>query len=398
MTPWLLIPYYDHGPAILVVIDSLESAGLPASSSTTAAAPRRARCSPSSKPGTPGSRCTATRGTVARAARSRPVTGWRPQRGATHALQLDADGQHEAADVPRFLDAMRKHPDALVLGAPIFDESVPTSRLYGRQLSRALVWLFTLSFDVRDPLCGFRGVPLEPTLRLLDRMPLGDHMDFDPELAVRLIWDGLVVGTSRPACATRRAGSPTSTSWWTTSGSRGSTRASARASCAAPPASSRGGGGREPGAPGTRRARAPLGRDAPDRARARAPAGAHALRRRGRAQSALFRRADGRVPAWVALEWMAQCVAAHGGLVARALGEPVRPGLFLGTRGVRLRADDFGAEEVLEVRARHLRGELGLVAFACSLVRSGEAEAVAEGNLSVYVVDRIESLRSRALP
>lgn len=114
------------------------------------------------------------------------------------------------------------------------------------------------------------------------------------------------------------------------------------------------------------------------------------------AESALFRRADGRVPAWVALEWMAQCVAAHGGLVARALGEPVRPGLFLGSRGVRLRTDDFGPDEVLEVRARHLRGELGLVAFACSLSRPGEGEPVAEGNLSVYVVDRIESLRERA--
>ena len=116
------------------------------------------------------------------------------------------------------------------------------------------------------------------------------------------------------------------------------------------------------------------------------------------ARSALFRRPDGRVPAWVALEWMAQCVAAHGGLVARALGEPVRPGLFLGTRGVRLRADDFGPEEVLEVCARHLRGDLGLVAFACRLSRPGEEEPLAEGNLSVYVVDRIESLRSRALP
>ena len=110
------------------------------------------------------------------------------------------------------------------------------------------------------------------------------------------------------------------------------------------------------------------------------------------ARSALFARADGRVPAWVALEWMAQCVAAHGGLVGHALGLPVRPGLFLGTRGVRLRADDFGADESLEVCARHLRGELGLVSFACRLERPGETEPLAEGNLSVYVVERIEQL------
>jgi predicted hotdog family 3-hydroxylacyl-ACP dehydratase len=113
------------------------------------------------------------------------------------------------------------------------------------------------------------------------------------------------------------------------------------------------------------------------------------------ARSALFARGDGRVPAWVALEWMAQCVAAHGGLVARALGLPVRPGLFLGTRGVSFAADDFGSEEVLEVCARHLRGELGLVSFACRLERPGEGAALAEGSLSVFVVERIEELLAR---
>jgi predicted hotdog family 3-hydroxylacyl-ACP dehydratase len=114
------------------------------------------------------------------------------------------------------------------------------------------------------------------------------------------------------------------------------------------------------------------------------------------ARSALFAREGGRVPAFVALEWMAQCVAAHGGLVARALGLPARPGLFLGTRGVRLSADDFAADDVYEVCARHLRGELGLVSFACRLERPGDAEPLAEGNLSVYVVERIEDLLPRA--
>jgi predicted hotdog family 3-hydroxylacyl-ACP dehydratase len=85
-------------------------------------------------------------------------------------------------------------------------------------------------------------------------------------------------------------------------------------------------------------------------------------------------------------------VAAHGGLVGHALGLPVRPGLFLGTRGVRLHVDDFAFDESLEVCARHLRGELGLVSFACRLVRPGATEPLAEGNLSVYVVERIEQL------
>lgn len=114
-------------------------------------------------------------------------------RGYSHVIHLDADGQHGTADVPRFLGAMAAHPEALVLGAPRFDASVNKARLVMRQLSRGFVWLSTLSFAVEDPLVGFRGVPLEPTLALLDRVRTGDHMEFEPELAVRLVWDGVPV-------------------------------------------------------------------------------------------------------------------------------------------------------------------------------------------------------------
>lgn len=193
MTPWIVIPCFEHGPALRGVIASLERFGLPAIVVDDGSGPE-------------------TRSILDELAAAHPwlevhhharnqgkgvavTTGYRlaAERGASHALQLDADGQHEAADVPRFLEAMAKHPDALVLGVPVFDASVPRSRLYGRQISRALVWLFTLSFDVRDPLCGFRGIPLAPVLRLLERGALGAHMDFDPELVVRLYWEGIEV-------------------------------------------------------------------------------------------------------------------------------------------------------------------------------------------------------------
>jgi glycosyltransferase involved in cell wall biosynthesis len=115
------------------------------------------------------------------------------KRGFSHAIQLDADGQHDARDVPRFVDAIDGNPDALVLGAPVFDASVPKGRLYGRQLSRFMVWLTTLSLEVSDPLCGFRGIPLAPTLDLLGRTRMGQHMEFDPQLVIRLCWRGLPV-------------------------------------------------------------------------------------------------------------------------------------------------------------------------------------------------------------
>jgi glycosyltransferase involved in cell wall biosynthesis len=114
-------------------------------------------------------------------------------RGFTHVVQLDADGQHDASDVGRFLQAMAARPDALVVGQPVFDASAPKSRLWGRKLSVWLVALATLSRRIGDPLCGFRGVPLAPVLRLLDHVELGDHMEFEPDLAVRLVWDGTPV-------------------------------------------------------------------------------------------------------------------------------------------------------------------------------------------------------------
>jgi glycosyltransferase involved in cell wall biosynthesis len=193
VTPWLVIPCYDHGPALRGVVDALAHLRLPGLvvDDGSGAETRAALAALAVRhPWLEVHRHESNRGKGGALA-----TGYRlaAARGATHALQLDADGQHDVADVPRFLDAMQKQPDALVLGVPLFDASVPKSRLYGRQISRALVWLFTLSFDVRDPLCGFRGVPLEPTLRLLERVRLGERMDFDPELAVRLVWDGLDV-------------------------------------------------------------------------------------------------------------------------------------------------------------------------------------------------------------
>ena len=120
-------------------------------------------------------------------------TGYRlaARAGFSHAIQLDADGQHDAADVKRFLEEIARDPGALILGSPIFDASAPKSRLYGRQLSRAMVWLSTLSFDITDPLCGFRGIPLAETVALIDSVETGDAMEFDPELVIRLHWRGL---------------------------------------------------------------------------------------------------------------------------------------------------------------------------------------------------------------
>ncbi|WP_211163575.1 glycosyltransferase family 2 protein [Azoarcus taiwanensis] len=111
--------------------------------------------------------------------------------GCTHALQIDADGQHELRDVPRFLDASRTHPEALVCGVPEYDTSVPKGRLYGRYVTHVWVWIETLSFEIRDSMCGFRVYPLAPMSRLMREERLGTRMDFDIEVLVRLVWRGV---------------------------------------------------------------------------------------------------------------------------------------------------------------------------------------------------------------
>lgn len=115
------------------------------------------------------------------------------QLGFSHALQIDADGQHRSADLPRFLDAAQAHPKALITGTPQYDASVPKGRLYGRYLTHVWVWINTLSLDIRDSMCGFRVYPLASTLAIIDRVALGNRMEFDCEILVRLHWQGIPI-------------------------------------------------------------------------------------------------------------------------------------------------------------------------------------------------------------
>ncbi|MFM4930813.1 glycosyltransferase family 2 protein [Aeromonas dhakensis] len=111
--------------------------------------------------------------------------------GFSHALQVDADGQHDLTDLPALLAEARQHPAALVSGRPLYDDSVPKGRLYGRYITHVWVWIETLSFAIKDSMCGFRVYPLAPTCALLERVTLGRRMDFDTEVMVRLHWAGV---------------------------------------------------------------------------------------------------------------------------------------------------------------------------------------------------------------
>lgn len=190
MNPCLLIPIYNHGGTILGVLHSLADANLPCliiddgSDQTTRRALQRAV---EKFPWVTVTRLPENKGRGA-ALRHGYRAAW--AQGYSHVVQLDADGQHEATDVSRFLEVARQCPQALVLGAPLFDASAPRVRLIGRRISRFWVHVETLSLAIADPLCGFRCFPLGPTIDLLTRTRCGDRMEFDPQIAVRWAWEG----------------------------------------------------------------------------------------------------------------------------------------------------------------------------------------------------------------
>jgi len=110
------------------------------------------------------------------------------------------------------------------------------------------------------------------------------------------------------------------------------------------------------------------------------------------AGSRLFAEADGRVPVWLGLEYMAQCIAVHGGLAARSLAEPPRPGLFLGTRRAEFETAFFELDQGLHVTALHHRGEVGLVAFDCEVRAAVGGGPLVKGRMNVYIVEDWKAL------
>ncbi len=112
------------------------------------------------------------------------------QAGYSHVLQIDADGQHCTADIGKFIACAKQHPDCVICGYPVFDDSVPKLRLYARYLTHVWVWINTLSMAIKDSMCGFRVYPLPAVMHLLAHQQIGKRMNFDTEVLVRLYWQG----------------------------------------------------------------------------------------------------------------------------------------------------------------------------------------------------------------
>ncbi len=195
MIPCALVPSHDHWQSLAVVVAGLRANGLPVlviddGSGREAAAHIAALHDPAG--GVQVFRLEANQGKGGAV-----IEGFRraAAAGFTHAVQVDADNQHDLAALPLLLAEARAYPGALISGRPEFDMSMPTGRRIGRNLTHFWVWIETLSFSIPDSMCGFRVYPLAPALALLEVERVGRRMDFDTEIVVRLHWRGVEVRT-----------------------------------------------------------------------------------------------------------------------------------------------------------------------------------------------------------
>jgi glycosyltransferase involved in cell wall biosynthesis len=111
--------------------------------------------------------------------------------GYTHAMTMDADGQHPTDKIRKFMAASAANPGALILGQPVFDASAPRVRVHGRKLSNWCAELETLGAGIGDSLYGFRVYPIALLREIMEQQPWMRRFDFDAEAAVRLCWRGV---------------------------------------------------------------------------------------------------------------------------------------------------------------------------------------------------------------
>lgn len=74
--------------------------------------------------------------------------------GAKTIILMDADGQHDPAEIPKFLKLLKKND--IVFGTRYIGEGMPFWRLLGnRLLNKACAWLYSLKLN--DIWCGYRA-------------------------------------------------------------------------------------------------------------------------------------------------------------------------------------------------------------------------------------------------
>ena len=98
---------------------------------------------------------------------------------------------------------------------------------------------------------------------------------------------------------------------------------------------------------------------------------------------------DGKtIPAWIGIEYMAQTVAAHGGMMCHLAGKPINLGFLLGTRRYTCNISEFTVGMHLTVKVERLIEDQGLGVFTCQILGDG---IDISAKLNVYQPDKAEN-------
>jgi len=185
--PCVVIPVYNHERAVGSVVNGILAQRLPCILVDDGSGPGCAAVLDGLAAATP-EQITLLRHSVNRGKGGAVMTAIRSaaRAGYSHAVQIDADGQHQPADIPRFLEQSEAKPQALIVGCPKYDETAPSLRLCARYLTHVWVSINTLSRQIKDSMCGFRVYPLPAMIELDRRHKLAERMSFDIEVLVHV--------------------------------------------------------------------------------------------------------------------------------------------------------------------------------------------------------------------
>ena len=115
------------------------------------------------------------------------------ERGASHLLTFDADGQHPADAIPEYLQAAAERPASLIAGCPIFDHAAPWERVFWRKLANFWTNLLSVRGGLGDSMFGMRVYPLPALLRILQAGCMGQRYDLECVVAIKLGWEKVPV-------------------------------------------------------------------------------------------------------------------------------------------------------------------------------------------------------------
>jgi glycosyltransferase involved in cell wall biosynthesis len=112
---------------------------------------------------------------------------WAKKNNFSHLITIDADGQHDPRDIPRFIEKAREFPGKVIIGKRRFSADVPGKSRFGRSWSN--LWTRIVSGkSTPDSQSGFRAYPAG---LLADMKFIGRRYEFEVEVLARAAWAGL---------------------------------------------------------------------------------------------------------------------------------------------------------------------------------------------------------------